>query len=63
MLIVSSDPIEPSYFIPYHCEFKSDTDSTPYRIVFDASMKTDKNISLNDIVYTISKLQNNPVSI
>lgn len=39
MSMISSDLIEPSYFIPHHCVFKPDSVSTPCRIVFDASRK------------------------
>lgn len=48
-----------SYYIPHHCVFKSHSFSTPCRIVFDCSMKTDNGISLNDILFTGPKLQNN----
>lgn len=42
---------------------KFDTLSTPCRIVFHASIKSSKNISFNDILYTGPKLKNNPISI
>ncbi|KAJ8961944.1 hypothetical protein NQ317_001038 [Molorchus minor] len=47
------------YFIPHHCVTKSESLSTPNRIVFDASMKTDSKYSLNDILHRGPKLQNN----
>lgn len=54
----------PSYYIPHHCIFKPDSTSTPCRIVFDASMRTaDNSLSLNDILYTGPKLQNNLVTL
>ncbi|CAH1102241.1 unnamed protein product, partial [Psylliodes chrysocephalus] len=53
----------PSYYIPHHCIFKPNSSSTPCRIVFDASMKTNAGPSLNDILYKGPKLQNNPITI
>ena len=47
----------PCYFIPHHAVFKTDSSSTPVRIVFDASCKGDTNYSLNDLLYTGPKLQ------
>lgn len=59
MTLVSEKDIDQlSYYIPHHCVFKESC-STPVRIVFDASAKTDNSISLNDILYTGPKLQNN----
>lgn len=54
---------EPSFYIPHHCVFKPESLSTPCRVVFDASMKTDTGKSLNDVLYKGPKLQNNIVSI
>ncbi|XP_044742314.1 uncharacterized protein LOC123304708, partial [Chrysoperla carnea] len=45
------------YFIPHHGVFKASSSSTPLRVVFDASAKTDNGISLNDALYTGPKLQ------
>lgn len=59
---IFSDITEPSYFIPHHCVFKPDGASTLCRIALDANMKAHKNISLNGILYTEPKFQNNPVS-
>lgn len=56
-LILEDDSTMPSYYIPHHCIFKQSS-STPCRIVFDASMKTENGFSLNDILYTGPKLQN-----
>lgn len=53
----------PSYYIPHHCVLKQNSVSTPCRIVFDASMKTENGISLNDILYTGPKLQNDIIAI
>ena len=46
-----------SYYIPHHAVYKPDSTSTPIRIVFDASAKTDSLYSLNDLLYTGPKLQ------
>ncbi|XP_044740017.1 uncharacterized protein LOC123301344 [Chrysoperla carnea] len=45
------------YFIPHHGVFKASSSSTPLRVVFDASAKTDNGISLNDALYIGPKLQ------
>lgn len=56
MQLVDPDTIqEPNYYIPHHCVFKDDSTTTKLRVVFDASCKTDNNISLNDC------LMNGPV--
>ncbi|XP_047040813.1 uncharacterized protein LOC124645111 [Helicoverpa zea] len=60
--------IEPSdtdfrYLIPHHCVIRPASTSTRLRVVFDASAKTSSGISLNDIVYTGPKLQNDIVDI
>lgn len=46
----------PGYYIPHHAVFKVDSSSTPLRIVFYASCKTDSSFSLNDILYKGPKL-------
>lgn len=50
------DPDSLAYYIPHHAVFKMDSSSTPLRVVFDASAKTDKGLSLNDILHTGPKL-------
>uniref|UniRef100_V5GTD1 Peptidase aspartic putative domain-containing protein n=1 Tax=Anoplophora glabripennis TaxID=217634 RepID=V5GTD1_ANOGL len=45
------------YFIPHHTIFKVDSNTTPIRIVFDGSCKTDTLYSLNDLLFTGPKLQ------
>ncbi|XP_047027719.1 uncharacterized protein LOC124635810 [Helicoverpa zea] len=60
--------VEPSdtdfrYLIPHHCVIRPDSTSTRLRVVFDASAKTSSGMSLNDIVYTGPKLQNDIVDI
>lgn len=39
------------YFLPHHCVIREDSLTTKLRVVFDASMKTDTNLSLNDIMF------------
>lgn len=46
------------YYIPHHGIFKQKSSSTPMRVVFDASAKTDNNLSLNEILFAGPKLQN-----
>lgn len=49
----------PSFYAAHHCVWKPNSCSTPCRIVFDFSMKSDNGISLNDILYKGPKLHNN----
>lgn len=46
------------YFIPHRAVLRPSSSSTPLRVVFDASCKTDSGKSLNDILYPGPKLQN-----
>lgn len=58
MAKVSKGPCPSSaYYIPHHAVFKTDSPSTPVRIVFDASCQSDTHYSLNDLLFTGSKLQ------
>ncbi|CAI6364177.1 unnamed protein product [Macrosiphum euphorbiae] len=45
------------YIIPHHAVVKSVNDSIKLRVVFDASARTSSGSSLNDIVFTGQKLQ------
>ncbi|XP_072398174.1 uncharacterized protein [Diabrotica undecimpunctata] len=38
------------FFLPHHCVFKHDSLTTRLRVVFDGSMKSTSNVSLNDIM-------------
>lgn len=41
---------DPLYFMPHHAVINQNSKSTKTRVVFDASMQTDKKLSLNDIL-------------
>lgn len=59
-------PVGPSSsgnIIPHHCVIRPESSTTKLRVVFDASAKTSNGTSLNDIVYTGPKLQNDIVDI
>ncbi|XP_018904396.2 uncharacterized protein [Bemisia tabaci] len=47
-----------AYYIPHHAVFREDSTTTKLRVVFDASQKSRSGISLNDILYSGPKLQN-----
>jgi hypothetical protein len=38
------------YYLPHHAVLKESSTSTKLRVVFDASEKTDTNISLNEVL-------------
>lgn len=44
------------YFLPHHAVVKEHSESTPVRIVFDASAKTNSGLSLNDILHVGPKM-------
>ncbi|XP_046385606.1 uncharacterized protein LOC124155646 isoform X2 [Ischnura elegans] len=46
------------YFLPHHGVFKNQDPNSSLRVVFDASSKTSTNVSLNDILLSGPKLQN-----
>lgn len=46
------------YFIPHHCVIKPESSTTKLRVVFDASAKTSRGQSLNDVLHTGPKIQN-----
>ncbi|KAL0830470.1 hypothetical protein ABMA28_002635 [Loxostege sticticalis] len=51
------------FYIPHHCVIKPDSVTTKLRVVFDASAKDVKGISLNDTLLTGPKLQSNIVGV
>lgn len=48
---------EPVYFLPHHAVVNECSKTTRTRVVFDGSMKTNKKISLNDILLNGPKVQ------
>lgn len=46
-----------AYYIPHQAVIKEDSDTTKLRVVFDASSKTSNGKSLNDVMYTGPRLQ------
>lgn len=53
------DLCQPHYFLPHHGVLKESSSTTKLRTVFDASCKTSSGLSLNEILLTGPKLQNN----
>lgn len=51
------------YYMPHHAVLKPDSTSTKLRVVFDASAKTPKNISLNQLMLAGPRLQDDLASI
>jgi hypothetical protein len=49
---------DPVYFLPHHAVIRKDAITTKLRVVFDASMKTSKGVSLNDLMYNGPVVQN-----
>lgn len=59
----SHDDSSPYYYIPHHGVERFGHPSTPLRVVFDASAKSDSSVSLNEVLYTGQKLQTDIVTI
>ncbi|KAK9720233.1 Protein of unknown function (DUF1759) [Popillia japonica] len=53
----SYDSEELNYYMPHHAVVKKSSTTTQVRVVFDASMKTDAGISLNDTQHTGPAIQ------
>ncbi|XP_044583145.1 uncharacterized protein LOC123264093 [Cotesia glomerata] len=58
MVLVSHDQ-EPGYYLPHHPVIKTSSTTTKVRVVFDASAKSDKGISLNKVLLTGHTVQDN----
>ncbi|KAL0893119.1 hypothetical protein ABMA27_014752 [Loxostege sticticalis] len=52
---ISKDPV---YFLPHHPVIRLDKKTTKCRVVFDGSMKTNKKVSLNDLLLNGPVVQN-----
>lgn len=64
MSITNSVPaVDQCYYLPHHAVFKDSSTSTKLRVVFDASAKTDTNLSLNDVLLKGPCIQEELVSI
>ncbi|XP_046145385.1 uncharacterized protein LOC123988677 [Osmia bicornis bicornis] len=53
----------PRYYIPHHAVYKADSNTTPLRVVFNASSRTSTGKSLNDCLMIGPKLPNDLPSI
>ncbi|GFX94048.1 DUF1758 domain-containing protein [Trichonephila clavipes] len=53
-----SKPSSKCFYLPHFRVVREQSETTKLRVVFDASAKTDSNLSLNDILHTGPKLQN-----
>lgn len=53
----------PSYYIPHHCVIKAESTTTKLRVVFDASSKSSSGMSLNDILLTGPRLQQDIIDV
>ncbi|GFT58099.1 DUF1758 domain-containing protein [Trichonephila clavipes] len=53
-----SKPSSKCFYLPHFGVVREQRETTKLRVVFDASAKTDSNLSLNDILHTGPKLQN-----
>lgn len=59
-LIKESNPkwnVQPQYYLPHHCVIKEENVTTKLRVVFDASAKGSRGLSLNDALMTGPVLQ------
>ncbi|GFX42353.1 DUF1758 domain-containing protein [Trichonephila clavipes] len=53
-----SKPSSKCFYLPHFGVVREQSETTKLRVVFDAPAKTDSNLSLNDILHTGPKLQN-----
>lgn len=55
--------LEPIYYMPHHGIIKQDSTTTKLRVVFDASAKTNRGVSLNELLKTGPTIQDDLYSI
>lgn len=58
-MIHVSDDHESGYYMPHHSVIQTSGITTKVRVVFDASAKSDKGISLNEVLLTGPTIQDN----
>ncbi|XP_046811213.1 uncharacterized protein LOC124420875 [Lucilia cuprina] len=56
-LIKNNSYMNSGYYLPHHCVLRTESTTTKLRVVFDAYCKTTTNVSLNDILHTGPRLQ------
>lgn len=56
--LINNDDSLAGYYIPHHAIARLDKTTTKWRMVMDASAKTDSSLSLNDVLHTGDNLQN-----
>ncbi|XP_031353317.1 uncharacterized protein LOC116178110 [Photinus pyralis] len=61
--ITNDDDNKISYWLPHHAVIRESSLTTKLRVVFDASMKTDSGLSLNDVQFVGPTIQNELFSI
>lgn len=54
---------EHGYYLPHHCVLRPESSTTKLRVVFDASSKTTTNVSLNDLLHSGPRIQEELFSI
>ncbi|XP_065370170.1 uncharacterized protein LOC135962239 [Calliphora vicina] len=54
---MSNEKCYDGYYLPHHCVLRPESTTTKLRVVFDSSCKTTNNISLNDMLHTGPRLQ------
>lgn len=61
--VIESEEPDVKYYIPHHCVFRPESNSTPLRVVFNASALTSSGKSLNSIQFNGGTIQDDLLSI